>query len=125
MYGLRGGVERYFGGNWPERSRAVTGVQIGAYKWRKGVNSIKTGSKWAQNTCLCTPNVVGSLLEKQISEPFFTPFCSLNGPFSRHIGIFAWAKTGPNGLKVGYKQLYKHAKWSRISLGQNAFLTHF
>ena len=67
--------------------------------WRKGLNSIKMGSKWAQNTCSCTPNGLGSLLEKRVFDPFFTHFCSQNGHFSRHIGIFHGPKPVPMGSK--------------------------
>ena len=28
MYGLRGGLERYFGETWPERSRAVSRLGV-------------------------------------------------------------------------------------------------
>ena len=78
---------------------------------RKGLNSVKTGSKRAKNTCLSIPNGPGSLLEKHIFDLFLTHFWSQNGPFSRHFGIFhepkpvtmgsKWAKTTslsiPNG----------------------------
>ena len=61
--------------------RYVRRVQLGAYTWRQGLNSVKKGSKWAQNTCLCTPNGPGSLLKKRVFDPFFTHFGSQNGPF--------------------------------------------
>ena len=35
--------------------RYVRRVQLGAYMWRKGLKWVKTGSKWAHFTCLCTP----------------------------------------------------------------------
>ena len=54
--------------------RHVRKVQRGAYMWQKGLNSIKTGSKWSQNTCLCTPNCSESLLEKRVFDPFLTHF---------------------------------------------------
>ena len=80
--------------------------------WWKGLNSVKTGSKRAKNTCLSIPNGPGSLLEKRVFDPFLTHFWSQNGPFSRHFGILhepkpiatgsKWAKTTclsiPNGL---------------------------
>ena len=34
--------------------RYVRRAQSGAYMWWKGLNSVKTGSKWAQNTWWCT-----------------------------------------------------------------------
>ena len=79
--------------------RCVQRVQLGAYMWRKGLKLIKTGSKWAQNTCSCTPNGPGSLLEKRVSDPFFTHFCPQNCPFSRHFGIFHGPKPVPMGSK--------------------------
>ena len=75
--------------------RCVRRVQLGAYMWRKGLKSIETGSKWAENICSCTPNGLGSLLEKRVFDPFFTHFCSQNGPFSRHFGIFHGPKPVP------------------------------
>ena len=83
----------------PSASRYVRRVQLGTYMWQKGLKSVKTGSKWAQNTSLCTPNGPWSLLEKHIFGPFFTHFCSQNGPFSRHIGIFHGPKPVPMGSK--------------------------
>ena len=77
--------------------RYVRRVQLGAYTWRKGLNSTKTGSNWAQNTCLCTPNGPGSLLEKHVFDPFLTHFWSQNGPFSRHLGILYGPKPVPTG----------------------------
>ena len=74
-------------------------VQLCAYTWRKGLKSVKTGSKWAQNACSCTPDGPGSLLEKRVLNPFFTHFCSQNGPFSKHIGIFHGPKCVPIGSK--------------------------
>ena len=104
--------------------RCVRREQLGAYMWGKGLKSIKRGSKWAQNTCSCTPNGRGSLLEKRVFDSFFTHFCSQNGPFSRHFGIFQgqnlsqWAQ---NGLKtlVGASEMVQNHFW------KNAFLTHF
>ena len=40
----------------PMALRYVRRAQLGAYTWRKGLNSVRTGSKWAHFTCLCTPN---------------------------------------------------------------------
>ena len=67
--------------------------------WWKGLNSIKTGSKRAKNTCLSIPNGLGSLLEKHVFDPFLTHFWSQNGPFSRHFGIFH----GPKPVATGSK----------------------
>ena len=83
-------------------------VQLGAYTRRKGLNLVKTGSKWAQNTGLCTPNGPGSPLEKHIFDPFLTHFWSQNGPFSRPFGIFH----GPKRVTTGSKR----AKNTRFSI---------
>ena len=40
----------------------------------KGPKWLAMGSKWAHSTCLGTPNDLGSLLEKDIFDPFFTHF---------------------------------------------------
>ena len=103
-------------------------VQLGAYTWRKGLNSVKTGSKWALNTCLCTPNGPWSLLEKGGFDPFFTHFGSQNGPFSRHIGIFhgpkrvisgsKWAKNTCLSIQVGPGSLLEKRVF-------DPFCTHF
>ena len=112
----------------PYGSKVLRRAQLGAYMWRKGLNSVKTASKWAHFTFLCTPNGLGSLLEKHVSDPFFTQFCSQSGPFSRHLGIFhgpkhvstnsKWAKNTclsiPNGVQ---SILEKHVF--------DPFLTHF
>ena len=74
-------------------------AQRGAYTWWKGLNSVKTGPKWAKNTCLSIPNGPGSLLEKHVFNSFLTNFCSQNGHFSRHFGILHWRKRVPTGSK--------------------------
>ena len=79
--------------------RYVRRTQSGAYMWSKGLSWVKTGSKWAQNTCLSIPNGPGSLLEKRVFDPFLTHFWSQNGPFSRHFGIFH----GPKPVATGSK----------------------
>ena len=69
--------------------------------WRKGLHWVKTGSKWAHFTCLCTPNGPGSFFQTHVFDfhPFFTPFWLQNGPFSRHFGIFH----GPKRVTTGSK----------------------
>ena len=89
----------FTGGGGGGALRYVRRVQLGAYMWQEGLNSIKTGSKWAKNTCLCIPNGPRPLLEKHIVDPSLTHFCSQNGPFSRHIGIFHGPKPVPMGSK--------------------------
>ena len=79
--------------------RYVRRAQSGAYMWWKGLNSVKTGSKRAKNTCLSIPNGPGSLLEKHVFDPFLTLFWSQNGPFSRHFGSFQEPKPVATGSK--------------------------
>ena len=79
--------------------RYVRKAQRGAYTWWKGLNSIKTGSKWAKTTCLTIPNGPESLLEKCVFDPFLTHFWSQNDPFSRHFGIFRGPKRATTGSK--------------------------
>ena len=67
--------------------------------WCKGLNSVKTGSKLAKNTCLSIPNGLGSLLEKRVFDPFLSHFWSQVGPFSRHFGIFHEPKPVATGSK--------------------------
>ena len=86
---------------WPHHTalRYVRRAQSAAYTWLKWLNSVKTGSKWAQTTCLSIPNGPGSLLVKGVFDPFLTRFWSQNGPFSWHFGIFHEPKpvaTGSN-----------------------------
>ena len=61
--------------------KCVQKVQLGADMWRKGLNLLKMGSKWAQRTCWCTPNGPGSLLEKRVFDPLLTHCWSQNGIF--------------------------------------------
>ena len=49
--------------------------------------------------CLCTPNALGSFLEKHIFDPFWTHFRSQNNPFSRHLVTLEW----PKWLAMGSK----------------------
>ena len=79
--------------------RYMRKVQLGAYMWWKGLNSIKTGSKWAKTTWLSMPNGVRSLLEKRVFDPFLTHFWSQNHPFSRHFPFFH----GPKRVTTGSK----------------------
>ena len=79
--------------------RCVRRAQSGAYMWWKGLNSVKTRSKRAKNTCLSIPNGPGSFLEKRLFDPFLTHFWSQNGPFSRHFGIFHERKPVATGSK--------------------------
>ena len=59
-----------------------------------------SGSKGAKNTCWGIPNGPGSILEQRVFDPFLTHFCSKNGPFSRHFGIFH----GPKRVTTGSKR---------------------
>ena len=79
--------------------RYVRRAQSGEYMWWKGLNSVKTGSKLAEITCLSIPNGPGSFLEKRVFDPFLTHFWSQNGPFSRHFGIIHELKPVATGSK--------------------------
>ena len=79
--------------------RYVRKAQRGAYTCWKGLNSIKTGSKWAQNTCLSIPNGPGSILEKRAFDRFLTHFWTQNDPVSKHFGIFHSTKRSPKVSK--------------------------
>ena len=74
---------------------------LGAYKWQKGPNSVKTGSKLAEFTRLCTPNGLGSLLEKCVFDPLYTHFYTpktapFQGIWGFSVGQIAspWAQKG-------------------------------
>ena len=69
------------------------------HTWWKWLNCIKTGSKWAQNTCLSLPNALGSLLEKRVFDPFLTHFWSQSSRISRLFGIIHGAKRATTGSK--------------------------
>ena len=57
------------------------------------------GLKKAYFTCLCTPNGLGSFLEKHILNPFLTHFLSQNSPFLRHFGILGGPKRATTSSK--------------------------
>ena len=67
--------------------------------WWKGLNLVKTGSKWAKNTCLSIPNGPESLVGKRVFDPFLTHFCSQIDPFSRPYGLFHGPKRATTGSK--------------------------
>ena len=86
------------------------------------------GSKQAHFTCLCTPNGLGSFLEKHIFDPFLTHFWSQNNPFSRHLVILE----GPKWLAMGSKWAHFTCSGTPNGLGSflekhifDPFLTHF
>ena len=79
------------------------------------------GLKRAHFTYLCTPNGLGSFLEKHIFDPLLTHFWSQNNPFSRHFVTLEGPKWLANGLKMGSFHLFRHPKWLRIIFGK----THF
>ena len=108
--------------------RYMRRVQLGAYTWRKGLNLVKTGSNWAQNTWLSKPNGLRSLLEKHIFDPFWTHFWSHNGPFSRHFGLFHGAKRVISGSKWAKNTCLSIPNGQRSLLEKcvfDPFLTHF
>ena len=65
-----------------------------------GPKHVTTGSKRAKNSCFSIPNGLGSLLKKQVIDPFLTHFWSPNGPFSKHFEIFH----GPDRITTGSKR---------------------
>ena len=75
------------------------------------------GSKWAQFTCLGTPNGLGSFLEKHI----FDPFLVAKQPIFKAFCGFGGAKMACTRLKKGSIHLFRHPKCSRIIFGK----THF
>ena len=96
--------------------------------WRKGLNWVKLGSKWAKNICFGIPNGLGSLMEKRFFDPFLTHFLSQNDPFSRHFGIFHERKRVTTGSKQA-KNTYLSIQNGLGSLLEKCifdpFLTHF
>ena len=67
--------------------------------WWKRLNSVKTGSKRAKNTCLSIPNGLDHFWKNAFLTHFLTHFWSQNGPFSRHFGIFREPKLVATGSK--------------------------
>ena len=95
---------------------------------RAGLNSVKTGSKRAKNTCLSIPNGPGSVLEKRAFDPFLTHFWSQNGPFSRHFGSFQKPKPVATGSKWAKTTCLSIINGPGSSLEKRVFdpfLTHF
>ena len=64
-----------------------------------GPKPVATGSKLAKTSCLSIRNGPRSFLENCILDPFLTHCWSLNGPFSRHFGIFHGPKHATTGSK--------------------------
>ena len=74
------------------------------------------------------PKWPGSLLEKHVFDPFLTPFCSQNDPFSGHFGIFhgpkcvttcsKWAKNTCLSIPNGPRSLLEKLLF-------DPFSTHF
>ena len=86
------------------------------------------GSKRADFTCLCTPNGLGSFLEKHIFDLFLTHFWAQNNPFSRHFVTLE----GPKWLTMGSKWAQFTCLGTPNGLGSflekhifAPFLTHF
>ena len=107
--------------------------------WWKWLNSIKTASKRAKNTCWTIPNSSGSLLEKRGFDPFLTHFRSPNSPFSRHFGIIhgpkrvttgsKWAETTclsiPNGQGSLLEKCVCDPFWTHFWSQNGPFSRHF
>ena len=75
------------------------------------------GSKWAHFTCLCTPNGLGSFLEKHIFDPFWVA----KQPIFEAFCDFGVAKMACYGLKKGSFHLFRHPNWSRSFLEKPIF----
>ena len=96
--------------------------------WWKGLNRVKTRSKWAHFTCLCTPNGPRATLHKCAFDPFGTHFWSQNGAFSRHFGVFHGRKRVILGSKWPKKTCLGNPNGPRSLLEKcvfDQFLTHF
>ena len=79
------------------------------------------GSKRAHSTCWCTPNGLGSFLEKHIFDPFLTHFWSQNNPFSRHFVTLE----GPKWLATGSKWAHFTCLGTPNGLGSFLEKKHF
>ena len=86
------------------------------------------GSKWAHFICLCTPNGLGSILEKHIFDSFLTHFLSQNSPFSRPFVTLE----PPKWLAMGSKRAHFSCLGTPNGLGSfleihisDPFLIHF
>ena len=83
------------------------------------------GSKWANFTCLGTPNGLGSFLEKHIFDPFFcpknNPFLVPKQPIFKAFWDFTNAKMGHHGLKMCQKHSFWHSMWSKIIFAKSQF----
>ena len=119
-------LTEFQGGFGPKR--AVLGHKMRSFgsPERKGLNLIKTGSKWAQNTCLCTlgPQWSKITFGKRGFDPFFTHFCSQNGPFSRNFGI-SMGQNSSKWAQNGLKTLVPASHMVEDHFWKNAFFTHF
>ena len=73
---------------------------------------------------VCAP----PLLKKSVFDPFFTHFCSRNGPFPRHIRIFHGPTCVPRGLRWAKNSCLSIPNGQRSVLEKHIFypsLTHF
>ena len=84
----------------------------------EGPKWLAMGSKRVHFTCLCTPNGLGSFLEKHIFDPFFVP----KQPIFKAFWDFRRAKTGHHELKPRRKHLFWHSMQSRIIFEKSLFL---
>ena len=85
--------------------RYVRKVQHGAYMWLKGLNSVKTGSKWAHFTGLSLPNGSGSHLDKNIFHPFFTHFLLPRCPLFKAFLGGSMGQSASPWAQIGLKTL--------------------
>ena len=87
----------------------------------EGPKWLAMGSKRAHFTCLCTPNGLGSFLEKHIFDPFFDPFFVPKEPIFKAFWESRRAKTGHHELKTRQKHLFWHSMWSWIIFDKSHF----
>ena len=82
-----------------------------------GPKLLTMGSKWAHLTCLCTPDCLVIILQKQVFDPLLVP----KKPIFKSFWEFWRVKTRHHGLKTRQKHLFEHPKWSRNKFGKNDF----
>ena len=83
--------------------RCVRRVQLGAYMWRKGLKSIKTGSKWVKTLVHAPPMVHDHFWTNTFLTPLSPIFAPKTAPFQ---GILRFSmgqnpsQWAQNGLKT-------------------------
>ena len=80
----------------------------------EGPKWLAMGSKWDHFTCLCTPNGLGSFLEKHIFDPLWSHFVPKNNPFSSQKGATTSRQRPKNtcfGIPCGPGSFFKKFEW--------------